>query len=122
MDFATSINTCLVKKYADFSGRASRSEYWFYSLFIIILSIVTLIIDMMILYYPIEDNGPMSLILMVGTIVPSIAVGARRLHDVGKSGWWQLIIITIVGIPILLYWVIIKGSITTNEYGKDTLS
>ena len=122
MDFATAINTCLVKKYADFSGRASRSEYWFYSLFIIILSIVSLIIDTMILYYPIEDNGPINLILIVGTTVPSIAVGARRLHDVGKSGWWQLIIITIVGIPILLYWVIIKGSITTNEYGKDTLS
>ena len=122
MDFATAINTCLVKKYADFSGRASRSEYWFYSLFIIILSIVALIIDTMILYYPIEDNGPINLILIVGTTVPSIAVGARRLHDVGKSGWWQLIIFTIIGILVLLYWYIIKGTDGNNEYGKDTLS
>ena len=121
MDFATSINTCLVKKYADFSGRASRSEYWFYSLFVIILSIVSLIIDTMILYYPIEDNGPINLILIVGTTLPSIAVGARRLHDVGKSGWWQLIIFTIIGILVLLYWYIIKGTDGNNEYGEDSL-
>ena len=122
MDFPTSISTCLLQKYADFSTRASRSEYWFYSLFILIISIVAIIIDTMILHYPIENDGPINLIVLVVTFIPSIAVNARRLHDVDKSGWWQLIVFTIIGIPIFLYWVITKGTNGNNEYGEDSLS
>tara|TARA_B110000881_G_C18148349_1_gene304889 strand:- start:103 stop:471 length:369 start_codon:yes stop_codon:yes gene_type:complete len=122
MDFATSINTCLVRKFADFTGRASRSEFWFFQLFLFLAGFIAGIIDMMILNYHPDDLGPMTIILYVIIIIPAIAVTARRLHDVNQSGWWQLIVFTIIGIPVLLYWYIIKGTDENNEYGKDTLS
>jgi len=121
MDFAASINTCFVQKYADFSGRASRSEYWFFALFLFLAGMVSVIIDIMILNYHPDDLGPINLIVTVITMIPAIATTARRLHDVNQSGWWQLIIFTIVGIPVLLYWYIIKGTDGNNEYGEDSL-
>ena len=121
MDFAASINTCFVQKYADFSGRASRSEFWFFGLFLFLVGAVSGIIDIMILNYHPDDLGPMYLIVSVITTIPAIAVTARRLHDVNQSGWWQLIVFTIIGIPVLLYWYIIKGTDGSNEYGEDSL-
>ena len=122
MDFTTSINTCLVKKYADFSGRASRDEFWLFMVPVYLLFSVASMIDAM--YYPLagSSSGPIVLILFIVTIVPSIAAGARRLHDVGKSGWWQLTFYTIVGVPIVLYWWFSKGTDGNNEYGEDSLS
>ena len=121
MDFATSINTCLVQKFADFTGRASRSEFWFFQLFLFLAGFIAGIIDIMILNYHPDDLGPMAIILYVIIIIPAIAVTARRLHDVNQSGWWQLIVFTIIGIPVLLYWYIIKGTDGSNEYGEDSL-
>ncbi len=89
MDFQTSIKTCF-NKYADFSGRALRSELWWFVLFSILGSIVATILDIMILGYTIEVNGPLYLIFLVVIIIPGTAVTARRLHDINKSGWWQL--------------------------------
>ena len=102
MDFQTSIKTCL-NKYAVFSGRASRSEYWFFVLFGILLGIITAIIDTMILGYPFEENGPINLIFSVAIIIPSISVTARRLHDINRSGWWQLLWFTIIGGILLIF-------------------
>ena len=117
MDFQTSVKTCF-NKYATFSGRASRSEYWFFYLFTIIASIVTWIIDTMLLGYSSEDTGAISLIFQIIIILPSIAVGARRLHDIGKSGWWQLIMITIIGLIPLIIWWATEGTKKNNSYGK----
>ena len=103
MDFQTSIKTCF-KKYADFSGRASRSEFWWFELFLLIGSIVTMIIDIMMLGYTFEDDGPIQIIFAVVTFLPVIAVGARRLHDINRSGWWQLIAFTGIGIILLIIW------------------
>ncbi len=69
MDFQTSIKTCF-KKYADFSGRASRSEFWWFELFLLIASIVAMIIDIMLLGYTFEDDGPIQIIFMVVTFLP----------------------------------------------------
>ena len=92
MDFQTSIKTCF-NKFAVFSGRASRSEFWFFVLFGFLGGVITSIIDVMILGYPFEENGPIYLIFSVALIVPSLSVAARRLHDINKSGWWQLSVV-----------------------------
>ena len=117
MNIQTAVKTCF-SKYATFSGRASRSEYWFFYLFTIIASIVTWVIDTMLLGYSSEDTGAISLIFQIIIILPSIAVGARRLHDIGKSGWWQLLILTIIGIILLIVWFATIGSSKKNNYGN----
>ena len=116
MDFQTSIKTCF-SKYADFSGRALRSELWFFALFILLGSIVTVILDVMVLGYSVESYGPLNLIFGVAIIIPSIAVTARRLHDVNRSGWWQLIELTIIGILLILVWNVTEGEKKKNKYG-----
>ena len=116
MDFQTSIKTCF-SKYADFSGRALRSEFWWFVVFSLLGGIVTVIIDVMILGYSIESYGPVNIIFSVVLILPGIAVTARRLHDINKSGWWQLIELTIIGILLILVWNITEGEKKKNKYG-----
>ena len=117
MNIQIAVKTCF-SKYATFSGRASRSEYWFFYLFTIIVSIVTWVIDTMLLGYSAEDTGAISLIFQIIIILPSIAVGARRLHDIGKSGWWQLLILTLIGIILLIVWFATIGSSKKNKFGN----
>ncbi len=116
MDFQTSIRTCL-NKYAVFSGRASRSEFWFFVLFCILGGIIAAIIDTMILGYPFEEEGPINLIFSVALIIPSISVTARRLHDINRSGWWQLLWFTIIGGILLIIWHVTKGENKKNRFG-----
>ena len=85
MDFQTSIKTCF-NKYAVFSGRASRSEFWFFVLFAIIGGVIGMIIDTMILGYSADADGPINLIFNVAILLPSISVATRRLHDIDLSG------------------------------------
>ena len=116
MDFQTSIKTCL-NKYAVFSGRASRSEFWFFVLFGTLGGIIAAIIDTMILGYPFEEEGPINLIFSVALIIPSISVTARRLHDINRSGWWQLLWFTIIGGILLIIWHVTKGENKKNRFG-----
>jgi uncharacterized membrane protein YhaH (DUF805 family) len=91
MNFTESVKTCLTK-YADFNGRASRSEYWWFALAIALGSAILSAIA------PAASG-----IFALGTIVPSIAAATRRLHDTNRSGWWQLIILVpVVGFIVLL--------------------
>jgi uncharacterized membrane protein YhaH (DUF805 family) len=118
MNMQTSIKTCF-NKYATFSGRASRSEYWFFVLFGILGGIVALIIDVMILGYSMESEfTPIDTIFSVVLIIPATAAACRRLHDVNKSGWWQLIAITIIGIIPLMIWLSSEGTKKNNSHGK----
>ena len=117
MDFQTSIKTCF-NKFAVFSGRASRSEFWFFVLFGILGGIIASIIDVMILGYPFEENGPINLIFSVALIVPSLSVAARRLHDINKSGWWQLLVFTLIGIIPLVIWMATEGTKKKNKHGQ----
>lgn len=116
MNFQTSIKTCF-SKYATFSGRASRSEFWFFFLFSVLGGIIAMIIDSMILGYSAEDDGPINLIFNILILIPSLAVGSRRLHDIGRSGWWQLIYFTIIGIILLIVWFATIGSSKKNVHG-----
>ena len=116
MDFQTSIKTCF-NKYAIFSGRASRSEFWFFVLFGLLGGIIAAIIDTMILGYSAEVNGPINLIFSVALILPSISVAARRLHDLDKSGWWQLLWFTIIGGILIIIWHATEGENKMNKFG-----
>ena len=120
MDFFTSVKTCLLK-YVDFNGRSSRSEFWYFFLFYFLLSVCAEIIDLEITgesFWVNAGFGPSQSIVLVLFILPSIAVCARRLHDVGKSGWWQIIHITIIGsIPIFL-WCALRSDQNINRYGS----
>ena len=105
------------KNYAKFSGRSSRSAYWFWTLWSVI---VTLSIE--ILRAGIGEAGILYIIDLVwglGTLVPTFAIFARRLHDVGRSGWWQLIALTIIGIIPLFIWYVSAGDSETNKYGDN---
>tara|TARA_B100000959_G_C14698124_1_gene507631 strand:- start:251 stop:622 length:372 start_codon:yes stop_codon:yes gene_type:complete len=117
MNFGTAIKTCF-SKYAVFSGRASRSEFWWFCLFGFIGGIVTVVVDVMILGYTVEDNGPVNIIFTIITFLPYLSVGARRLHDIDKSGWWQLIVLTVIGIILLIIWWATVGKNKKNVHGS----
>ena len=87
MNFKNAIKTCLKNKYANFNGRASRSEFWFFTLFILICYAISFIfITISIKFFSI-----VFIILVLGVVIPSFAVAVRRLHDVNKSGWFVLL-------------------------------
>jgi len=92
MDFVQAIKSCL-GQYATFSGRASRSEFWWFFLFQVLVMAATSMLGDVI-------NGIASLALLL----PALAVGTRRLHDIGRTGWWQLLLLTGIGFLVLLYW------------------
>ena len=94
MNFGQAIATCL-GKYATFSGRASRSEFWWFTLFQLLLGLATAMLGETV-------NALISLALLL----PALAVGTRRLHDIGRSGWWQLLYLTGIGFLLLLYWLV----------------
>lgn len=93
----------IVEKYADFTGRAPRAEYWWYGLGIIIVAILLSIIESILgISHMVGLYGPLSLLLILGTFVPSLAVGVRRLHDTNRSGWWILLPIVPYVLAIVL--------------------
>lgn len=87
MDFGTAIATCF-RKYATFSGRAARSEFWWFVLFGLIVGIVAMIIDTMLLGYESDEESPFRLITQVLFFLPGMAVSVRRLYDREMSAWW----------------------------------
>ena len=122
MNFTEAYKTCLIKKYATFSGRAPRSEYWYFCLFLFLLSMLTIILDAIIFPDMLEDSvTPINAIFSLLTIIPSISAAARRLHDVDRSGWWQLLYFTIIGSLLVLYWLIKKSDSGNNKHGTNPL-
>jgi|SRR5579871_3992768 len=121
MGFSEAISSGF-SNYVNFSDRAARSEYWFWTLFVILLSIVANVIDALILRSG-SGFSPLSTIVSLGLLLPGIAVSIRRLHDLDRSGWWVLIaLIPIVGWIILLIWYCTKGTDGSNQYGADPLA
>ncbi|MES2580747.1 MAG: DUF805 domain-containing protein [Pseudomonadota bacterium] len=106
MSFTDSIKLCFAK-YADFSGRAKRPEFWWFALFCLIASLL------------LEAVGSgVSWLFSLATLLPSLAVGARRLHDLNKSGWMQLIwLIPILGWIYMIYLLAQPGDAGDNQYG-----
>jgi uncharacterized membrane protein YhaH (DUF805 family) len=111
----------VLKKYAVFSGRARRREYWFFVLFNILISIALGLVDLAIGTFD-EDSGIGLLggIYALAVLLPSIAVAVRRLHDTGRSGWWfLLVLIPLVGPLVLLVFMLFDSEPGTNQYGDN---
>lgn len=108
MTFGKSISTCM-GKYVDFNGRAARPEYWWFFLFALLLPWFADIAD---------PSKVGSIIVNLALLLPSISAATRRLHDTGRSGWWQLIALTIIGLIPLFIWLASKGNDQSNEYGS----
>ena len=109
-----------LKKYAVFSGRSRRAEYWYFVLFSTLIGIGAGVLDAFI--YGLESDAFVtpSLFISLAMMVPSIAVGARRLHDVDKSGWWMLLwFIFIIGWIPLFVWAARAGTTGPNRFGDD---
>ena len=107
MDFKQAVLTCLRDKYVDFNGRAGKAEYWWFFLFQIIVMVIASMLGDVV-------NGLVSLALLL----PGLGVGARRLHDIGKSGWFLLLwLIPVIGWAIMIYWAV-QDSGPANPYGE----
>ena len=105
-DIQKAVRTCLTK-YADFNGRAARPEFWW---FILAQVVVGIILNMIV---PVLGG-----LFSLAMLVPTLAAGSRRLHDIGKSGWLQLLgFIPLIGWAILIYWGAQPGQPESNQYG-----
>ena len=121
MNFFDAVKVCFIK-YTNFSDRASRSEFWLFTLFLTILGIVVALIEGAMGVPWDELWAPGSTILTVVTFVPALSVTARRLHDVNRSGWWMLLYFTVIGILFpLLYWFCRKGDEGENNFGHHSI-
>jgi uncharacterized membrane protein YhaH (DUF805 family) len=110
----------VLKKYAVFSGRARRREYWMFVLFNVIIAVVLTMIEG--IADPDSESSRNTLTTLYGlaVLLPSLAVGVRRLHDTGRSGWWLLFgLIPIIGAIVLLIFMIQDGRPTDNQYGPN---
>ncbi len=104
--------------YVNFTGRASRSEFWYWVLFAFLVGIAADAVD----YVMGSDNNLIGELWGLATLLPNLAVGARRLHDTNRSGFWQLLLLTLVGFFVLLVWWCFKGTNGNNQYGSDPLA
>ena len=121
MNFGQAISSCFAK-YATFKGRAPRSEYWYWTLFIVLGAFVAGLLDVM---------AGTSLMLGVGLFyvgfvllgfLPGLGVGVRRLHDLDRSGWWWwIVLVPVVGWILILVWFCTRGTGGPNRFGSDPL-
>jgi serine/threonine protein kinase len=119
MGFGEAVSACL-GKYATFSGRARRSEYWWWTLFVVLVSFgVAVTLGLMFHSSPRSIVPPLvSNLVSLAMLLPGLAVSIRRLHDTGRSGWWSLISLTIVGAIPLFVWYCKPGDREPNRYGE----
>lgn len=105
MSFPEALSTCF-KKYIDFKGRASRAEFWWFSLLVLIVETFCIL-----------ALGEWGLLLVLPLFVPYYAVGCRRLHDTGRTGWWQLLYLTGIGGIAVLVFDCLPSQPAPNKYG-----
>lgn len=111
MNIIEAIRICLFTKYFNFDDRGSRAEFWLFYLAVYLLEYV---IDLIF-----ELSLWTTAITLIPIFIPQIAAGARRLHDIGRSGWNQLWVFTIIGIPVVLWWLITPSDPGKNRYGNE---
>jgi uncharacterized membrane protein YhaH (DUF805 family) len=125
MDFITAIKTCS-QKYTDFTGRATRREFWFFTLFVQLLFLCSDVLDPYVAGVDpenyLEIYGPVTLIMQIVTLLPSLSVTARRLHDSGTNGWWMLLALTGLGLIPLVYWLCRPSDKESNDFGESPIS
>lgn len=113
--FGGAVHACLTK-YADFAGRARRPEFWWFALFGILGNFATTIVDAAI--FGAGGFSPLQTLFSLALMAPSLAVGARRLHDTDRSGWWQLLwVVPIAGWIVMIVFLCQRGSPHANRFG-----
>ena len=123
MNFSQAVSSFFAR-WKDFNGRSSRSEYWWATLFVTLTSIFT---NILTLFLGLSGSIVAIIVLLLIVIfslfltIASLALVVRRLHDTNKSGWWYLIIFTIIGVLPLLYWYCKKGDEGENRFGSNPL-
>ena len=106
----------------NFSGRACRSEYWYFSLAAGLVQLIISIIETATgMVVESTDMGILSIIFTLLILVPSISVASRRLQDRGLSGWWQLTYLTIIGIPVIVLLAMLPAKEDENKWGRNPL-
>jgi uncharacterized membrane protein YhaH (DUF805 family) len=114
MSFSDAVRACF-NKFATFEGRASRSEFWWFYVFTLIVGIIVDIATHA------TDSSVVTVVgalVSLAIVIPSLAVASRRLHDIGRSGWWQLLTITIIGSLVLIYWWAQPSERGSNAFGN----
>ena len=110
----------LKNKYATFSGRARRKEYWMFLLINLVVSVALALIDSLIGSVSESGMGLLSSVYSIGVLIPSLALSVRRLHDIGRTGWWVLIsIIPVIGAVVLLVFMLLDSEPGSNRYGAN---
>jgi uncharacterized membrane protein YhaH (DUF805 family) len=119
MEFGEAISTGF-SNYATFTGRATRPEYWYWVLFGVLAAVVFWIIQVVISRF---GGQTLQWLFNLATIVPTIAVATRRLHDTDRSGWWQLLcFIPVIGWIVLLVWFCQPGTYGSNRFGSPNMA
>jgi uncharacterized membrane protein YhaH (DUF805 family) len=122
MDFWRAVRSGF-SNYANFKGRAARSEFWYWQLFLVIAGLAVELLDLAISFgvFAIR-GGPMSILFWLATLVPNLALYVRRLHDTNRSGWWLLILpVPAIGVVMVIAWFCFKGTKGYNRFGADPI-
>jgi uncharacterized membrane protein YhaH (DUF805 family) len=125
MNFSEAIKSGF-HNYVNFSGRAARLEYWYWTLFSILMAIGSALIDWAL--FPDWGVSPVNTVVELALLLPGLAVSVRRLHDLDFSGWWLLLVFTGIGAFVLLGWFCLRGRRDRasdggpNRFGPDPLS
>lgn len=119
--FGQAVKSCF-NQYCGFKGRASRAEFWWFTLFTDIVGFVLGFVDGLL--FTLTENAFFALLgfsglFQLGVFLPSLAVTARRLHDTDKSGWWMLLYLTIIGGIVVFIFTLLRGNEGSNKYGED---
>ncbi len=125
MGFTTAVATCF-QKYVTFTGRARRSEYWFFALYAVLAGFAAMIVDHFV--DPPAAGVPFAVGIVYGVVLlvnflPGLAVTVRRLHDTNRSGWWFFIVLVpFLGAILLIVWYCTKGTKGDNRFGPDPVA
>jgi uncharacterized membrane protein YhaH (DUF805 family) len=119
MNFTQAISSGF-NNYVNFTGRAARSEFWYWALFAALASLAGELIDLAL--FTSSTFTPIQTLVNLALFLPGLAVSVRRLHDLDRTGWWLLLIFTVIGIIVLLVWDCMRGTVGPNRFGPDPLA
>jgi uncharacterized membrane protein YhaH (DUF805 family) len=111
------------RNYVNFTGRAFRSEFWYWCLFGFLASVVAEIVDLVLFPGSFSSGAtPISSLVSLALLLPGLGVLVRRLHDTDRSGWWVLLgLIPLIGLIVLIVWCCKRGTLGPNRFGPDPL-
>jgi len=102
-------------RFADFSGRTTRDEYWWFTTAVVLASVVLSLLQLATGFSVLTES--LSWLFSLACLLPSLSISVRRLHDVNRSGWWLLLLFTLVGLVLIAYWAVKDSDPGANDYG-----